>query len=170
MQHEAAGANADLQRLLAQEAALTNDVSTEQAAGRISISASRISNGSLRPAEVSYWHAGHGTFRRHAHLKRSFASWPRCRLRADGRVRRVDSAAGRRLAAVPRHRAGGIDDGIPPRDLGRRKKQAIAWKTPIPGLGHSSPVIWGDSVFLTTAISGQKDADLRSATTATSIR
>lgn len=29
----------------------------------------------------------------------------------------------------------------------------IAWKTPIPGLGLSSPVIWGDLVFLTTAVS-----------------
>ncbi len=29
----------------------------------------------------------------------------------------------------------------------------MAWKTPIPGLGHSSPVIWGDKVFITTAVS-----------------
>jgi outer membrane protein assembly factor BamB len=31
----------------------------------------------------------------------------------------------------------------------------VAWKTPIPGKGHSSPVIWGDLVFLTTAIEGE---------------
>jgi outer membrane protein assembly factor BamB len=29
----------------------------------------------------------------------------------------------------------------------------VAWKTAIPGLGHSSPVIWEDLVFLTTAVS-----------------
>jgi outer membrane protein assembly factor BamB len=29
----------------------------------------------------------------------------------------------------------------------------IAWKTEIPGLGHSSPVVWGDRIFLTTAVS-----------------
>ncbi len=29
----------------------------------------------------------------------------------------------------------------------------IAWKTAIPGLGLSSPVVWGDLVFVTTAIS-----------------
>ena len=29
----------------------------------------------------------------------------------------------------------------------------ILWRTPIPGLGHSSPVVWGDRVFVTTAIS-----------------
>lgn len=28
----------------------------------------------------------------------------------------------------------------------------IAWKVDIPGRGHSSPVIWGDRVFLTTAV------------------
>lgn len=27
----------------------------------------------------------------------------------------------------------------------------IAWKTPIPGLGWSSPIVWGDRVFVTTA-------------------
>ncbi len=36
----------------------------------------------------------------------------------------------------------------------------IAWKTPVPGLGHSCPVVWGDRVFVTTAISG-KDHDLK---------
>jgi outer membrane protein assembly factor BamB len=29
----------------------------------------------------------------------------------------------------------------------------VKWKTPIPGLGHSSPVIWGNNLFITTAIS-----------------
>jgi outer membrane protein assembly factor BamB len=28
----------------------------------------------------------------------------------------------------------------------------IRWKTPIPGRGHSTPVVWGNRVFLTTAI------------------
>ena len=28
----------------------------------------------------------------------------------------------------------------------------IRWKTALPGLGHSSPVVWGDRIFLTTAI------------------
>jgi outer membrane protein assembly factor BamB len=31
----------------------------------------------------------------------------------------------------------------------------VLWKTPIPGRGHSSPVVWGDRVFLTTAIEGE---------------
>ncbi|MDP7249404.1 MAG: PQQ-binding-like beta-propeller repeat protein [Planctomycetota bacterium] len=37
----------------------------------------------------------------------------------------------------------------------------IKWKTPIPGLGHSCPVIWGDRVFVTTAVSGKKDHSLK---------
>lgn len=34
--------------------------------------------------------------------------------------------------------------------------EGILWKTPVPGISHSSPVIWGDKVFLCTAIA--KDA------------
>jgi outer membrane protein assembly factor BamB len=29
----------------------------------------------------------------------------------------------------------------------------VAWKTPIPGMGWSSPIIWGDRIFLTTVVS-----------------
>jgi outer membrane protein assembly factor BamB len=28
----------------------------------------------------------------------------------------------------------------------------VRWKTPIPGKGHSSPIVWGDRVFVTSAI------------------
>ncbi|MCJ7681974.1 MAG: PQQ-like beta-propeller repeat protein, partial [Candidatus Aminicenantes bacterium] len=38
----------------------------------------------------------------------------------------------------------------------------ILWKTPIPGLGHSSPVVWEDKVFVTTAVGeGGKEAYLK---------
>lgn len=37
----------------------------------------------------------------------------------------------------------------------------IAWKTPIPGLANSAPVIWGDQVFVTTAVSGAGDNTFR---------
>jgi outer membrane protein assembly factor BamB len=33
----------------------------------------------------------------------------------------------------------------------------VRWKTPIPGLSHSSPVVWGDKVFVTTAVNSVKD-------------
>ena len=37
----------------------------------------------------------------------------------------------------------------------------ILWRTPIPGLAHSSPIVWGDLVFVTSAISGRKDATFK---------
>jgi len=47
--------------------------------------------------------------------------------------------------------AAGTADGHP---LPSKWKAAGArWKTPIPGLAHSSPVVWGDRVFITTAVS-----------------
>ncbi len=33
------------------------------------------------------------------------------------------------------------------------EKQNIRWKIALPGKGHSTPIIWGDQVFITTAIS-----------------
>ena len=37
----------------------------------------------------------------------------------------------------------------------------VVWKATVPGLGLSSPVVWGDDVFISTAISGRKDAGLK---------
>lgn len=37
----------------------------------------------------------------------------------------------------------------------------ILWKTKIPGLAHSSPIVWGKQVFVTTAISSQPDATFK---------
>ena len=33
------------------------------------------------------------------------------------------------------------------------KSVNVRWKTPIPGLSHASPVVWGDKVFVVTAVS-----------------
>src|SRR5437867_2509198 len=35
-------------------------------------------------------------------------------------------------------------------------KENIAWKVEIPGKGHSSPIIWGDRIFLTTCLEDQQ--------------
>ena len=32
----------------------------------------------------------------------------------------------------------------------------VAWKATVPGVGHSSPVVWGDRVFLTTCLLKEK--------------
>lgn len=31
----------------------------------------------------------------------------------------------------------------------------VIWKTELPGRGHSSPIVWGDRIFLTTALEGE---------------
>jgi outer membrane protein assembly factor BamB len=31
----------------------------------------------------------------------------------------------------------------------------VRWKTPMPGVGHSSPVVWGDRVFVTTCVTDE---------------
>jgi outer membrane protein assembly factor BamB len=38
---------------------------------------------------------------------------------------------------------------------------SIRWKPPIPGLGHSSPVVWADRVFVTTSVGSEKDPTFR---------
>lgn len=40
-----------------------------------------------------------------------------------------------------------------PEEWGETKN--VRWKTPLPGKGHSSPVVWGKRVFVTTAVEGE---------------
>lgn len=52
--------------------------------------------------------------------------------------------------------ASGVADGKPtPTNWDGTKGTNILWKTPIPGLSHASPVVWGDKVFVTTAVSSK---------------
>jgi len=37
----------------------------------------------------------------------------------------------------------------------------ILWRAAIPGLAHSSPIVWGDTVFVTSAISSRTDATFK---------
>jgi len=46
----------------------------------------------------------------------------------------------------------GIGTGSPPITWNVETGENIKWKAPIPGMGHSSPIVWGDRVFVTTAI------------------
>ncbi len=39
--------------------------------------------------------------------------------------------------------------------------QNVLWKTPIPGLSHCSPVIWGDRLFIVSVMSGSGKNDLK---------
>ncbi|HZA37469.1 MAG TPA: PQQ-binding-like beta-propeller repeat protein, partial [Vicinamibacterales bacterium] len=58
--------------------------------------------------------------------------------------------------------AGGIAEGFSvPAEWDVAAGRNILWKTDVPGLGHSSPVVWGDDIFISTSISGKTDAGLR---------
>ena len=58
--------------------------------------------------------------------------------------------------------ASGVADGqSPPLAWDAEKSVNVRWSTPIPGLGHSSPIIWGDRIFLTTAVSSLSNPEFR---------
>ena len=37
----------------------------------------------------------------------------------------------------------------------------VLWRSPIPGLAHSSPIVWGDRIFVTSAVSSDASASFR---------
>ncbi len=58
--------------------------------------------------------------------------------------------------------ASGVTDGAGlPTMWNVEKSENILWKTPIPGLAVSSPIVWGDRVFVTTAVSSDPSAKHR---------
>jgi outer membrane protein assembly factor BamB len=62
--------------------------------------------------------------------------------------------------------ASGVADGHPlaarwNMDPAAGPLMGLAWKTPIPGLGHSSPIIWGDRLWVATATGETGEAPLR---------
>jgi outer membrane protein assembly factor BamB len=58
--------------------------------------------------------------------------------------------------------ASGVADGQDlPETWNTTTNQNILWRTPIPGLAHSSPVIWGNRIFVTSAISSRGNATFK---------
>ncbi len=58
--------------------------------------------------------------------------------------------------------ASGVAEGYPlPAAWNVEASEKVRWKTPIPGLGLSSPIVWENRIFLSTAVSGQEKAGLR---------
>lgn len=58
--------------------------------------------------------------------------------------------------------ASGIaDDQNLPDRWNAKTGENILWKTSIPGLAHSSPVVWGDQIFVTSAVSTDPKASFR---------
>jgi outer membrane protein assembly factor BamB len=77
-------------------------------------------------------------------------------------ARRVDEdAAGRwPMFRGPQHAGVAARQQLPEKwEL--RTGQHVRWKVEIPGLSHSSPIVWGPRVYVTTAISSRSDASFR---------
>ena len=55
--------------------------------------------------------------------------------------------------------ASGVAEGTnPPATWDIEKSQNVLWKTAIPGLSHASPIVWGNNVYVITAISSDTNA------------
>jgi len=57
--------------------------------------------------------------------------------------------------------AGGVSENPAPLVWNVASNENIGWQTPIPGLGHASPIVWGDRVYLATAVRPGAKADLK---------
>ncbi|HVF91115.1 MAG TPA: PQQ-binding-like beta-propeller repeat protein [Blastocatellia bacterium] len=62
--------------------------------------------------------------------------------------------------------AQGVADGYPTRaawnaDAAAGKLSGVSWRAEIPGLGHSSPIVWGDRIYVATAVRLSGKASLR---------
>jgi outer membrane protein assembly factor BamB len=58
--------------------------------------------------------------------------------------------------------ASGVAEGTkPPTSWDLEKSQNVLWKTNIPGLSHASPVVWGDQIFVITAVSSDANAGFK---------
>ena len=58
--------------------------------------------------------------------------------------------------------ASGVSDGFAaPEKWDAAKGEGVLWKTAIPGLAVSSPIVWGDRLFVTTAVSSDPKAVFR---------
>ena len=51
--------------------------------------------------------------------------------------------------------SGAVNSGNPPTEWSEQKN--IKWKVALPGLGNSTPVIWQDRIYLTTAVATDED-------------
>lgn len=56
---------------------------------------------------------------------------------------------------------GFIENAKPPTTWNAENGEHIKWKTAIPGLGHSSPVIWDNYLFVTTAVNTSSSESLK---------
>ncbi|MCP4450825.1 MAG: hypothetical protein GY809_05145 [Planctomycetes bacterium] len=57
----------------------------------------------------------------------------------------------------PRGDGSSLDKNVP---MSWSDSENVAWKAAIPGIGHASPVIWGDRVFIVTCLPEKNERQL----------
>ena len=78
-----------------------------------------------------------------------------------GAQRPADAGAGTWPSFRGREASGVADGQNLPDTWNVQTGQNILWRTPIPGLAHSSPIVWGDRLFVTSAVSSNPNASFR---------
>jgi outer membrane protein assembly factor BamB len=73
----------------------------------------------------------------------------------------VDATAGTWPSFRGREAAGVAEGQNLPDTWNVKTGQNVLWRTPTPGLAHSSPIVWGDRLFLTSAVSSNPNATFR---------
>src|SRR5215510_3498263 len=94
---------------------------------------------------------------RRAFLKSTLAALP---------VAALASEADQNWPAFRGSGGSGVADGFPTSalwnaDQAAGKISGLLWRTTVPGLGHSSPVVWDNRIFVSTAVRLSGKAPLR---------
>jgi outer membrane protein assembly factor BamB len=76
-------------------------------------------------------------------------------------LRRVPATAGDWPSFRGREAAGVSDQQNLPDEWNPATGANVLWRTPIPGLAHSSPIVWGDTIYVTSAISSRGAATFK---------
>src|SRR5215472_3664110 len=57
--------------------------------------------------------------------------------------------------------ASGVSDAGAPIHWNVDTGENVRWQTPIPGLGHSCPIVWGGNLYITTAVNSAGKSKLK---------
>ncbi len=72
------------------------------------------------------------------------------------------SVSGQQWPSFRGPNASGVADGRPiPVTWNATTGENVLWKTPLPGVAVSSPIVWGDRIFISLAVSGDPSATIR---------
>lgn len=72
------------------------------------------------------------------------------------------TASGQNWPSFRGPNASGVAEGTnPPVTWDVEKTQNVLWKTSIPGLSHASPIVWGNNIYLITAVSSDSTSSFK---------